>query len=72
MAILLYTVWFSPEAIHGWLSFFIPFALARGYPRLAMLLLYRLSPPEAIHGWLCFYIPFAWQGLELSPLGSII
>jgi hypothetical protein len=36
--------------ISGDYTFYIPFVFARDHPRLATLLLYRLSPPEVIHG----------------------
>jgi len=40
----------SPEAIHGWLCFYIPFALARGYPRFPFGSTATLASKAYIHG----------------------
>ena len=48
MAILLYTVCFSPEAIHGWLRSFIPFG----------------SPPGAIHGPIWIHRSPRFEGIH--------
>jgi len=59
VAILFYTVWSPPEAIHGFQVAMLLYTVwsspeaIHGF-QVAILLYTVWSSPEAIHGWLCF------------------